>query len=141
MRARALMYAALFTAGVEALAIFATQGETASGRVLAAQSAHAAPAPAVAPAQLPVAAPSIVATRLYAAPEPMRVAQDAPKPASAARAALASATGKLNNTRPLYDLVRRYRMVRKHRMVRQQRWLAMNYTWPQPSQFSSGGNY
>jgi hypothetical protein len=131
MRARGVIYAALFTAGVEALAIFATQEEPTSGRVLAAQIALAAPRLVVARAEVPVAAPFIVPARLRAASQPARVAQDTPNQANAAHAAMASATGKLNNKRPLYDsMLPQYRIVRKHQMVRQQRWPVVNYMWP-----------
>lgn len=136
MRVRAVMYATLFTAGLQALAIFATQEQPASGSVLAAHSAPGAPKPAPARVDLPVAAPSIMPAPLHAAIEPTRVALDAAKPANAAGVTMASATWKLNNTRPLYDL-----MVRKHRMVRQRRWLAMNYARPQPSNMYATGNY
>ena len=138
MKARALIYATLFTAGLQALAIFGTQEHPASGRVLTVRSTLAAPAPAVARTGLPAATLSIVAAPIGAATEPTRIAQNAPKPANVARAAMANATEKLNNTRPLYDLaVRQHRMVRKHQMVRRQHWLAMSYTGSQPS----GSNY
>ena len=122
MRARAVMYAALFTAGVEALAIFSTQ-QPEGGRVMTAHTALAAPAPAIARAELPVSAPS------------MRVAQNAPKPANVAGAAMASATEKLNNARPLYD-----RMVRKRRVARQQHKRPTNYAWPKPSELFAARN-
>jgi hypothetical protein len=138
VKARALIYATLFTAGLQALAIFATQEHPASGRVLTVRSALAAPAPAVARTGLPAATPFTVPAPIRAAAEPTPIAQNAPKPANAARAAMANATEKLNNTRPLYDsTVRQHRMVRKHQMVRRQHWLAMSYMGSQPS----GSNY
>jgi hypothetical protein len=128
MRARAVMYAALFTAAVEALAIYGTQ-QTESGRALAAQTAHAAPAPAVARAALAVAAPSIAPAYVRAATQLTRAALDTPKPITAAATAMASATQTLNNTRPKYEPVvhhdrkvhrtaRRYRVVLQGEMIR-----------------------
>jgi hypothetical protein len=81
------MYAALFTAGVEALAIYSTR-EPASGKVLARQTALAAPAPAPLPA----------------APELTRGAQEAPKPENGATAS--STTEKLNIARRQHRTVR-----------------------------------
>jgi hypothetical protein len=129
MRARAVMYAALFTAGVEALAIYSTQ-EPESGRVRAAQTALAAPAPAVAGVQLPAT----------------RVTQGASALANPTAAAMVSATEKRNNTRPQFNstgglylmvhqhkTVRRYRTARRNRMVDQRQYTYMNNT--------SGSNY
>src|ERR1700685_1647815 len=132
MTARAVIYATLFTAGLQALAIFATQEHPASGRVLTAHSALGAPKPAPARVDLPVGAPSIVSPPLRAATEPTPITPDAAKPANATRAAMANATRKLTNTPPLYDsMARRYRMARKRQMIRQRRCLATNYARPQ----------
>jgi hypothetical protein len=134
MTVRAIIYATLFTAGVEALAIYSTQEEAPSGRILAAEIALAAPAPAVARGEWPVAAPSIVPRRIRATIQPTRVAQ-APKQANTAGAAMASATGNLDNTRPkndamarLYLMVQQQKMVRQRRIVRKQQDLYMTYT-------------
>jgi hypothetical protein len=137
MSARAVMYAALFTAGVQALAIYSTQAP-AGGRAWAAQTALAAAAPAAARAQARVLAPSIVSLRLHAA-ELAHGAQDVPKPANAATVAMASATETLSNSRPQYDpmprlylmvhqhkIIHRDRMVRQHHMIRQQLYASMS---------------
>jgi len=100
MRVRPIFYAALFTAGVEALAIYSTQ-EPASDRVPPTQIA------------LTAAAPTNLGTAIPSTPVAQYTAD--------AGAAMAATTEKLKNLHQLYDTTaRRYRIVRRHRMARQQ---------------------
>jgi hypothetical protein len=129
MRARAVMYAALFTAGVEALAIYSAQ-EPESGRVRVAQTALAVPARAVAGVPLPATGE----------------AQSASVLANPGGAAMARGSEKRNSTRPQFNstgglylivhqhkTVRQYRRARRDRVVDQPQYTYMNNT--------SGSNY
>jgi hypothetical protein len=101
MRVRPIVYAALFTAGVEALAIYSTQPAT---------SKAVPPAPAVvaaaAPARFGVAIPPTLVSH---------ATTDSPD------AATVNASDRLNSPHPQNDqIVRRHRMVRKPKITHQQ---------------------
>jgi hypothetical protein len=141
MKVRAILYAAAFTAGVQALAIYSVQ-PAAVDRVRPAQTALAAAAPAAARTALPVTAPFLMPASPGAAAEPALTRKGSPKSANATGAAMASATEQLNNTRPLYDaVVHQNRMVPQHKIARRQQRLFTTYTRAQSSQWNNAGNY
>jgi hypothetical protein len=144
MKVRAIMYAAVFTAGVQALAIYSVQPAAVDG-VRPAPTALAATAPSAARAELSVTAPFLMPASPGAAAEPALTRKGALKSANAAGVAMASATEKLNNSRPLYDaVVHQNRMVPQHKMARRQRarWQQrLSMTYARSSQWNNAGNY
>jgi hypothetical protein len=145
MKVRAIMYAAVFTAGVQALAIYSVQPAAVDG-VRPAPAALAAAAPSAARAELSVTAPFLMPASPGAAAEPALTRKGALKSANATGSAMASATEKQDNTRPLYDAVvhQKNRMVPQHKMARRQiaRWQRrLSMTYARSNQWNNAGNY